>query len=158
MEKEKLITIFSEIRAVNGALHHRTKQLFENTPIKGYHTMFLFAIAENNGVTAKELSAMLDVDKGHTSRALNELQALGYITREAWGRSTAIYISPQGEELLGRIKALFEEAADKVSKSITEEQWQAFLTVLGALGDAIRGKHHHHRPASAGEPCRREEE
>lgn len=157
MEKEKLVAIFSGLKSINGALHHRMRFLFDDTPLKGYHTMFLFAIAENPGVTAKELSALLDVDKGHTSRALNELQALGYITREAWGRSSAIYLSRQGEELLDRMKRMFDEIAGRISADITEEQWQTFLTVLETLGHAICDGYTH-KPHSHGERDRREEE
>lgn len=150
MKNEDALRMFSEMRQVNGALHHRMAIIFEDAQLKGYHTMFLFSIAENRGVTAKELSEMLDVDKGHTSRALNELQALGYITREAWGRSAAIDISPKGEELLERIKTFFDEICADVSGKISSEQWREFTGVLAVIkatlleGMPPRRRHHHH--------------
>ena len=74
--------------------------------------LFFHHIAKNNGITQKELSDKLVIDKATTAKAVKKLLELGYIRVEQDQndkRRHRLFLSEKGEEILPEVNGIMRE-------------------------------------------------
>jgi DNA-binding MarR family transcriptional regulator len=106
----------------------RMAQAFINDQLKGFGLSsglfyFILELLENNGLTMQELSRAVLVDNGHTTRAVNRLIELGYVTKKVDAndaRSYRVFLTDKGEEISGVIKKVLLEWVNLITANVSE--------------------------------------
>lgn len=150
MQTIDVMDLFSAMRHISGDMHRRIKELIVDTPLKGYHVIYLARLMEGGPQTAKELSLALGADKGHTSRVLSDLLSLGYIEKGEEARMAKLTLTPQGREIALMASRCFSQIEASVSKNVTMADFEAFVRVLKAVKAALESDRphcpgHHHQ-------------
>lgn len=108
---------------------YRYTQMIVNNKLKGYgfgsgQYLFLIAIHKAEGISQKDLTHRLNVDKATTAKALNKLEELDYIERRKDPndkRFYCIYLSDKGQAFMPTLKAHLDDVTQIVSAGMTEE-------------------------------------
>lgn len=94
---------------------------------------FLLTIAGKEGITQKELSEELLIDKTTTAKAIKKLEAEGYVRREtnpADNRYHLLYLTENGKEILPKVAAVLHDIGRKSRFGISDEEYELFLSLL----------------------------
>ncbi|MBB6678015.1 winged helix-turn-helix transcriptional regulator [Cohnella lubricantis] len=111
--------------------------------------IFLMAIAGREGITQKELSESLLIDKTTTAKAIAKLEAEGYVRREANpadNRYQLLYLTEAGRDVVPKVQQGLNQVKSKASKGISDEDY-AFM--LDLLKQVLRNVSEHTRGGSA---------
>lgn len=108
------------------------------------HFFFLRILMSREGISQKELSNILDVDKATTAKAMKKLAEAGYVKREIDSLDTRIYrlfLTDNGKKIgqeLRRLGANFEEI---LTEGLSEDEKQQLQSLLQrAATNAKRAK------------------
>ena len=108
--------------------------------LRSAHISCLYYIYTLEGATATDLCERCEEDKATISRALDYLEAGGYITRDA--ESAKRYKSPllltdKGLEVGKKIAEKIAGVLDAISGGLTEEERVAFYRSLSIISDSL---------------------
>ena len=108
--------------------------------LRSAHVSCLYYIYTLKGATATDLCERCEEDKATISRALDYLDANGYITREV--ESTKRYKSPllltsKGKEVGKKIADKISGVLDTISVGLTDEERVAFYRSLAIISDSL---------------------
>lgn len=108
--------------------------------LRSAHVSCLYYIYNLNAATATDLCEHCEEDKATISRALDYLDANGYITREV--ESAKRYKSPllltdKGKEAGKKITDKISDILNAISESLTEEERVAFYRSLAIISDSL---------------------
>ncbi len=87
--------------------------------------LFFHHISKNKGLTQKELSNKLLIDKATTAKAVKKLLDLGYIRMELDRndkRCHRLYLTEKGEEILPRTNAIMKGITEILGKGMDREE------------------------------------
>jgi DNA-binding MarR family transcriptional regulator len=90
-------------------------------------------------MTLAQLSRRLRLDKGWTSRAIDQLVADGFVEKgsnDSDRRTVALSLTGDGRAEHGRIEGLLNDQVARVIARVPAAQQNVVLTALGALHDA----------------------
>ena len=108
--------------------------------LRSAHVSCLYYIYSLDGVTAAELCEHCEEDKATISRALDYLEANGFVLRDS--DRTKRYRSPlrlteRGQEAGKRIAEKIDTVLDTVSRTLTDEERAAFYRSLSAISRSL---------------------
>lgn len=88
--------------------------------------MYLIHVASNQGITQKELSLDLAIDKGTTAKAISKLTEQGYIyskPNKKDSRSHKLFLTPAGKKIIPRVRKILDETSRilKINMDTIEE-------------------------------------
>ncbi|WP_248930199.1 MarR family winged helix-turn-helix transcriptional regulator [Paenibacillus hamazuiensis] len=95
--------------------------------------IFLMAIAFQQPITQKALSEKLLIDKTTTAKAINKLEAEGYVRREANpadNRYQLLYLTEAGREVVPKVQEALSRVKSKTRKGITDEEYDLLINLL----------------------------
>ncbi|WP_158971689.1 MarR family winged helix-turn-helix transcriptional regulator [Chachezhania sediminis] len=101
----------------------------------------LSTLAADTGLSAVNIAEHLSMDKGAVSRALRQLEQLGYATTEPAendGRRRMLAITPTGLSIHDRILAVALERERDLIRGVDPEDLEAFLRVMRILRLNVR--------------------
>jgi len=111
---------------------------FQDLGISSAMAPYLGAIHHSPGVSMKELSEMLMVDKAHTTRTINKMIELGLVSNTAEGRRYNLILTDKGEDYAEKVKGSFDEAWRYLFKDLTEEERAVLRQVLEKVSAVMR--------------------
>jgi DNA-binding MarR family transcriptional regulator len=94
---------------------------------------FFLAILKNDGMTQKEISDILYVEKSTTAKAVKNLIDSGYIYKkqiENDKRSYSLYLTIKGKKASSKVETVFSEMLGIFSKNISEKVMEDSISVL----------------------------
>jgi DNA-binding MarR family transcriptional regulator len=94
---------------------------------------FLLTIAGKEGISQKELSEEMLIDKTTTAKAIKKLEAEGYVRRETNpidNRYHLLYLTEQGKEVLPKVAAVLHDISRKSRVGINDEEYELMLILL----------------------------
>ena len=108
--------------------------------LRGVHVTCLYYLYEADALTATELCELCEEDKATISRALELLEAEGYITCET--KQVKRYKSPlsltdRGREVGGKIADKINYVLDEVCNDLSEAQREEFYRCLSLISDSL---------------------
>ena len=108
--------------------------------LRSAHVSCLYYIYSLDGVTSAELCEHCEEDKATISRALDHLEANGFVLRDP--DRTKRYRSPlrlteRGQEAGKRIAEKIDTVLDTVSRTLTDEERAAFYRSLSAISRSL---------------------
>ena len=124
---------------------HRNSQIIINQKLKDYDIRsgqhdFLYVIANNEGLSQKELSAILNIGKATTAKAVKNLLESGYIKRltdDKDKRFYKLYLTEKGEDIKDIINGTFEEMIEIYSTGFSEVDYETTLESLSQIFDNV---------------------
>lgn len=96
-----------------------------------YH--FFIQICNNEGISQKDLSKLIQIDKTTTAKAVKKLEEEGYIYREQDSidkRYNNLYLTEKGKQFIPVLKKCMENITMVLSKGMTLEQRNITLETL----------------------------
>lgn len=136
------MTKHESIGRMMGCLHRHSRMYFHRAFAEwdigsGSHP-FLMILWHQDGLTQKELTEMLHLDKANTARALARLMDLGYVTKkrdEEDQRAYRIYLTERGRELVPRMKKVMRRWTDVLTSGLSEEEKKETMRLLSKMAD-----------------------
>jgi DNA-binding MarR family transcriptional regulator len=128
-----------------GALHRRFQIAMNHEltlpEINASNANFLLFINEHDGVTAKQITTELAINKGLVSRELTRLEHASYITRapdDSDRRITWIRITPKGRAACKTIRQLKQSLWDQVLGDVPANDVELVYTQLEAWSEQAK--------------------
>ena len=108
--------------------------------LRSAHVSCLYYLYKSNGATATDLCERCEEDKATVSRALEYLEANGYVVRHS--QRTKRYKSPlnltdKGREVGEKIAKKIDGVLELVGNALTEEERVAFYRSLSAISEHL---------------------
>ncbi|CAB3890904.1 bifunctional helix-turn-helix transcriptional regulator/GNAT family N-acetyltransferase [Achromobacter anxifer] len=105
------------------------------------------------GIQARDLAAILRLDKSNTSRQVAKLESAGLLTREtdsADARSSRLYLSEAGVKLRGQIDQFATDQVSRALRQLTPADQESLIRFLSLYADALSHENPNTAPAAAG--------
>ena len=100
---------------------------------------FFLIISRHEGISQKELSDRLYVEKSTTAKAVKYLAAKGYITNRKTGddkRYSALFLTEKGRKAAEEVEAVFSDILEVFSKDIPDSDMdQTVETMKKVIGN-----------------------
>ncbi|ASC65857.1 MarR family transcriptional regulator [Achromobacter denitrificans] len=92
------------------------------------------------GIQARDLAAILRLDKSNTSRQVAKLESAGLVTRETDtddARASRLYLSAAGRDLRGRIDQFATDQVSRALRQLAPADQQSLIRFLSLYADAL---------------------
>lgn len=117
--------ILREIGAISRLIAAMREREFSRYGLKRGQHAFLTRIVENPGISQKELSKLLLVDKGTTAKAVKKIEEAGYIYRERSPKDHKvyeIYVTDKGRKLYSEVVEEIKRTGRVALEGIEEDR------------------------------------
>lgn len=125
-----------------GCLHRHGRMYFDRKfsgwDIGSGSHPFLMILWHQDGLTQKELTEMLHLDKASTTRALARLTKLGYVIKkrdEKDHRAYRIHLTDKGRKLVPEMKTVMIQWTDVLTSGLSDEEKNEALRLLRKMAD-----------------------
>ena len=105
------------------------------------------------GIQARDLAAILRLDKSNTSRQVAKLESAGLLTREADSddaRSSRLYLSEAGTRLRMQIDQFATDQVSRALRQLAPEDQQSLIRFLSLYADALSHENPNTAPVTDG--------
>ncbi len=106
--------------------------------------VFLGTLAQNEGISQKELSAIIKIDKTTTAKALKKLESEGYIFRQQDlddKRYNRLYLTDKGTEFIPIMRKKLARTTEILTKNMNDDQkdlaYEMLETMMSNAIDAV---------------------
>lgn len=129
---------------LNAAIYRNLQSILnsklESLSIRGGQYDFLYVISQREGITQKELSEELYVDKSTTAKAVKSLVYRGYVvqaTHPEDGRYVQLYLTEKGEQIKPLLAGTFSELIEIATRDLSNEEAEQAVTLLYRILDNL---------------------
>jgi DNA-binding MarR family transcriptional regulator len=120
------------------AIAHRLSEalfadLLGEEAVTGGQFAYMLVICENPGLSQKELSQRLQIDKGSVTRMMSRLQKKGYIDQQSSKqdkRMSLLYPTELGIKAYRHIAPIAAESERRLSNSLSSQEEEELLRLL----------------------------
>ncbi|MBI9011713.1 MAG: MarR family transcriptional regulator [Clostridiales bacterium] len=127
-----------------GAIH-RHQQVMVNNQLRQYgigsgQYIFFLTIFKNPGISQKELTELIKIDKATTAKALKKLEEQGYIYRTANEddkRYNRLYLTEAGIKFQPKLIEILDDITEMISRGINDEQYDEIVKSLKIILDNL---------------------
>lgn len=136
---ENRFEVFSTfIARINKSLQKIKAKAMEPFGLKSSHVMCLFFLQQSeSGLTIAEISELSELDKGAVSRAMSELQKLGYVSRPGAEDSkkyrVKLSLTETGHALSEKMNLIIDDSVKKAGLGLSEENRRVFYSGLALI-------------------------
>lgn len=124
-------------RLVKAYIDRVTAPELEKLGVSPSSAAFLVKIHHNEGVSLKELSEMMLVDKAHTTRMINRLIQDGLVENTAEGHQYSLTLTEKGKKTSLEAWKINDEAMQTLFKDITPEEREAMHSIMEKMLNVI---------------------
>lgn len=136
------------IGKLNAAIYRNLQSLINyqlsDIPILSGQSDFFFVVSKNEGISQKELSAHMFVNKSTTAKAIQNLVKNGFIRKvkdEHDKRVDRLYLTSAGQAIAPKIESIFaQNIAAAAGKLSAEEKQQLAVLLHKVLANLIDEK------------------
>lgn len=119
------------------SLLHRYKRIlinhqFDDCGIGSGQYMFLLHISENEGLSQKDLSQLICIDKGTTTKAIKKLQEEGYVKTTCCchdKRQHELYLTEKGKTLIPKLEGIIDNFYNTLFKGLSDNDLEDYLRI-----------------------------
>ena len=137
-ERLEMFTVL--INRISRDIRRIKNQEMDAYHLRSAHVSCLYYIYSMGGVTSAELCEHCEEDKATISRALDYLEANGFILRPCKGAKrykSPLHLTEKGREAGKRIADRIRGILDTVSYTLTEDERAAFYRSLSAISRSL---------------------
>jgi len=121
------------IARINAYLQIVVNHHLEEYGIGSGQYMFLINIYENQGISQKELSSLIKIDKATTAKALKKLEVQGYINRVTSAedkRYNKLYLSEKAIAFMPKLNEVLAKTSSDFTSGVSDEEYDQAMKVL----------------------------
>lgn len=108
-----------------------------------FNLLVILKDSGGEGLSQQELSQHLIVTKSNVVGLVDRLEKAGYLKREANStdrRSNRIVLTPEGQELVGRVEKIYLKEVDEMMNVLSDTQKEALISIMDQLRQYIRNR------------------
>lgn len=133
-------------RAIKNYIEKRVSQTSESMGLKRTHGQFLKTIYDNEGLSLKELSNEMYVDKSLTTRVIKSLIDNGFvINMNAESREYRLYLTDKGNDAVGKIDKIVNDAWDELLSELTDDEMETLTRIHIKINEKLKSDVEAHR-------------
>lgn len=134
----------NSVGKLNAAIYRNLQSILnsklQDVSIRGGQYDFLYVISQKEGITQKELSEELYVDKSTTAKAVKSLISQGYVVKESLSqdkRFVQLYLTEQGKKIKPQIQKTFLELIEISTSNLSDEEAEQAGILLKSILDGL---------------------
>ena len=138
--QERFETFTVLINRISRDIRRIKNQEMASYHLRSAHVSCLYYIYSLDGVTSAELCEHCEEDKATISRALDYLEANGFVLRDSDRTKryrSSLRLTERGQEAGKRIAEKIDTVLDTVSRTLTDEERAAFYRSLSAISRSL---------------------
>lgn len=131
--EEKMPSLSRNINVISRCASAYRAEGLEGSGISAAHYFYIFAICKNGGVPQDTLAKTLYINKSSVARALQTLEADGFIERrqsESDRRVTLVYPTQKAEDVLPKIREVSKSWNEFLFEALDDSEREIFMTLL----------------------------
>lgn len=133
-------------RAIKNYIEKRVSQTSESMGLKRTHGQFLKTIYDNEGLSLKELSNEMYVDKSLTTRVIKSLIDNGFvINMNSKSREYRLYLTDKGNDAVGKIDKIVNDAWDDLLSELTDDEMETLTRIHMKINEKLKSDVEAHR-------------
>ncbi len=133
-------------RAIKNYIEKRVSQTSESMGLKRTHGQFLKTIYDNEGLSLKELSNEMYVDKSLTTRVIKSLIDNGFvINMNNESREYRLYLTDKGNDAVSKIKKIVNDAWDELLSELTDDEMETLTRIHMKINEKLKSDIEAHR-------------
>ena len=105
----------------------------ENTQIKTHHIPFINILGTHDGISQKELTAMLPFDKSRVSTVVHELTNMGLVVNDSDGKVSSLRLTDSGRNMFAMCQMLKDLMVNLVLVDFSEEELENLVNLMMKL-------------------------
>lgn len=161
MGNEESMKLYIELHRLGRQMHRFShRAMHEGNHFKGAQSRLLTVVAENDGITQRELAEILDVRPSSLTAMVVKMEQYGFVERKQDDKDQRvmhIYITDSGKEVESKSKSDIQGLVNSVFKNLSEEEIKQMLAITEKLSETLNsydsgnlqfglhGHHGHHR-------------
>ena len=133
-------------RAIKNYIEKRVSQTSESMGLKRTHGQFLKTIYDNEGLSLKELSNEMYVDKSLTTRVIKSLIDNGFvINMNNESREYRLYLTDKGNDAVSKIEKIVNDAWDELLSELTDDEMETLTCTHIKINEKLKSDIEAHR-------------
>ncbi len=133
-------------RAIKNYIEKRVSQTSESMGLKRTHGQFLKTIYDNEGLSLKELSNEMYVDKSLTTRVIKSLIDNGFvINMNNESREYRLYLTDKGNDAVSKIEKIVNDAWDELLSELTDDEMETLTRIHIKINEKLKSDIEAHR-------------
>lgn len=133
-------------RAIKNYIEKRVSQTSESMGLKRTHGQFLKTIYDNDGLSLKELSNEMYVDKSLTTRVIKSLIDNGFvINMNNESREYRLYLTDKGNDAVSKIEKIVNDAWDELLSELTDDEMETLTRIHMKINEKLKSDVEAHR-------------
>ena len=133
-------------RAIKNYIEKRVSQTSESMGLKRTHGQFLKTIYDNEGLSLKELSNEMYVDKSLTTRVIKSLIDNGFvINMNNESREYRVYLTDKGNDAVSKIEKIVNDAWDELLSELTDDEMETLTRIHMKINEKLKSDIEAHR-------------
>ncbi len=133
-------------RAIKNYIEKRVSQTSESMGLKRTHGQFLKAIYDNEGLSLKELSNEMYVNKSLTTRVIKSLIDNGFvINMNNESREYRLYLTDKGNDAVSKIEKIVNDAWDELLSELTDDEMETLTRIHMKINEKLKSDVEAHR-------------
>lgn len=115
--------------------------LFKDYEFGSGQYLFLIKINQNEGITQKDLSNLIHIDKANTNRAIKKLEKLGYIETPLEfknKRNRGYFITSKGKSILKSLTPKLPYITNVLTRNMSESEKETLYSLLDKMEENVQ--------------------
>jgi DNA-binding MarR family transcriptional regulator len=120
-----------------GKLNKQMQKIFgeelKACDLSSAHALYMIVLFENDGITLKELTENVGMDKANTTRVVRDLKLKGYIYTDRaieGGRKYKVFLTEDGKRAAEIVRSSIKKMLDNIFSILTETEREQYITIL----------------------------
>jgi DNA-binding MarR family transcriptional regulator len=117
-----------------GRLNKQMQKIFgselKSCDLSSAHAMYMMVLSENDGITLKELTESVGMDKANTTRVVRALKLKGYIYTDPATEGTRkykVYLTEEGKKAAEIVRASITKMLDNIFSILTDSERAQYM-------------------------------
>ncbi len=134
----------NNVGKLNAAIYRNLQSILnaklEDLSIRGGQYDYLYVISQREGLTQKELSEELYVDKSTTAKAIKSLVSRGYVVKVPLAedrRFVQLYLTGKGKKIKQQLENTFLELIEISSRGLSDEEAEQAVFLLKRILNSL---------------------
>jgi DNA-binding MarR family transcriptional regulator len=124
------------IGKLNKQMQKRFCEELKPFELSSAHALYLIVLYENDGLTLKDLTENVGMDKANTTRVISDLNLKGYIYTDRLkegSRKYKVYLSDEGKKAADIVRSVITKMLGDIFSVLTEKERAQYIKILKKL-------------------------
>ena len=136
-------SVLSRLIRINHQWHRVCRSELIPYNYVGVMHLIVIYIDHNPGSCQEDIASYYSLDKTGVARDARRLEDMGHIRREIMPESRRqyrLYLTEKGEDMIEVLKKIYNDFQNKLSASMTSEDWRTLNNLLGYIDEYTLSK------------------